>query len=527
MTNRPLALLSVSDKTGVVDFARALVEAGFDLLSSGGTAAALREAGFEPLEVSEWTGFPEILDGRVKTLHPVVHAAVLARRDDPDHVATLKSLGIRPIDLVAVDLYPFERVARRPGASLDEVIENIDIGGPTLLRAAAKNYRHVIVVSHPTQYEEVARALLSGDVPEALRARLAREAIHRTASYDSSVHGWMRRAAPFAPPSAEEPFPSDLTAFAVAESRGLRYGENPHQRAALLVSAFANGGLAGAERLSGKEPSYNNYLDADAALGLAAEFDEPAAVVVKHTNPCGAAVGKDGAAAVVAALAGDPVSAYGGILALNRPFDEAVAEVVRSEARFLECIVAPSFEQGAVEALKEGPKWGKSVRLLSVGAEGLEGARGPAFSVRSISGGFLVQDRDAAGRDEVFAVVVGQDPDEGTRTTVRLAWLAAKHTKSNAIVLARGGAIVGVGAGQTSRIDAVRMAVEKAGERSAGAVLASDAFFPFRDGVDEAARAGVKVVVQPGGSIRDREVEQACREEGLTLLRAERRHFRH
>jgi phosphoribosylaminoimidazolecarboxamide formyltransferase / IMP cyclohydrolase len=502
------ALLSCYDKTGVAALAAALHELGVALVSTGSTAAVIRDEGVPVVEVAEVTGFPECLDGRVKTLHPRVHAAILADRRDPAHVAELEELDVAAIDLVVVNLYPLRETVAS-GASDDDVIEMIDIGGPTLLRAAAKNHGSVGVVVDPADHGRVLEALRSsGGLPAALRRELAATAFQHTAAYDTELAGWFQRDAAF---------PAQL-GLALPKVSELRYGENPHQRAALFAHPDG-GGVAAAEQLSGKELSYNNLLDVDAAWGMVSELDEPCVAIVKHTNPAGYAIADDLPTAYARALEGDPVSAFGGIVAANRPVDETTAE--RITQVFTEVVIAPGFDQGALTLLR-----GKRNLRLLVLPDGRRAA--DAWQLRSVSGGLLVQDPDLGDEPfEHWRVVTAATPDEATLADLRFAWIVAKHTKSNAIVLVDDRQLVGAGAGQMSRVDSVRLAVERSRGRHAGAVLASDAFFPFRDGPDAAAEAGVRALVQPGGSVRDEEVIAAADEHGLAMVFTGRRHFRH
>jgi phosphoribosylaminoimidazolecarboxamide formyltransferase/IMP cyclohydrolase len=515
------ALLSVTDKTGIAEFARGLLQRDFELVSTGGTAQALRQAGLPVTDVSAVTGFPEMLDGRIKTLHPAVHGGLLALRDEPGHQAALKQHGIGAIDVVAVNLYAFRQAAARPGASDAEVIEQIDIGGPSMLRSASKNHRFVWVVVDPADYPAVLAGLDAGDAQAGLeqRRRLAAKAFRATAAYDAAISAWFGRR-------LGEPLPPQLVLEADA-GRPLRYGENPHQRAAFYRRAGGReASAAAATVLGGKELSYNNLLDADAALELVKEFDAPAAAVIKHGNPCGCALAADIGAAVRAAWDGDPLAAFGGIVALNRPVDAALAGTLANPERFLEVIVAPAFAPEAVTTLTTATKWGRNVRLLATGP--LEGERdADELAVRSLVGGLLVQDRDLGFGREKREVVSRRAPTEAERRDLELAWRVCKHVKSNAIVLAAGGAVVGVGAGQMSRVDSVFLAGRKASDRARGSVLASDAFFPFRDSIDEAARLGVVAVIQPGGSIKDKDSIAAADEHGLALVLTGTRHFRH
>jgi phosphoribosylaminoimidazolecarboxamide formyltransferase/IMP cyclohydrolase len=515
------ALLSVSDKTNLLEFARGLAAFPVELVSTGGTRKALAEGGLAVREVSELTGFPEMLDGRVKTLHPRVHGGILHVRDNPQHTSTVAEHGIEAIDLVVVNLYPFEATVVRPGRTHEEVIENIDIGGPALVRSAAKNYHDVAVLTAPEQYTEVLAEMRSynGGLTLATRQRLASAAFARTAAYDRAVSAY------FAAMAGGEGLPSRLD-LSFERRAELRYGENPHQKAAFYVESPTPAGcVAGATVLHGKELSYNNLLDLDSALNLVREFSGPAAAVIKHNNPCGCAVGATLEEAFRRAFEGDPLSAYGGVISFNRAVDEATAMQMTEPNRFVECVIAPDFTREAFEVLTTRPSWKKNVRLLRTGP--LEG-RPAGLDYRRVDGGLLVQGRDNSGDDFASAkVVTKRPPSEAEMADLRFAWLVCKHVKSNAIVLAKGGMVVGVGAGQMSRVDSTFMAVRKAGERSKGAVLASDAFFPFRDNIDEAARAGVTAVVQPGGSMRDADSIAACDEHGLAMVCTGVRHFRH
>jgi phosphoribosylaminoimidazolecarboxamide formyltransferase/IMP cyclohydrolase len=523
---RPIrrALLSVSDKTGLADLGRGLVAFGVELVSTGGTRKALAEVGLAVRDVAELTGFPEMLDGRVKTLHPCVHGGILAIRDNAEHMATVASHGIGLIDLVVVNLYPFEATAARPGASHEEIVENIDIGGPSLLRAAAKNYHDVAVVTSPGQYPAILEEMRShgGALTLPTRERLASAAFARTAAYDQAIGAYFARR------SEAERLPQRLDLH-FERRQALRYGENPHQPAAFYTEpAPPPATVAAAEVLHGKELSFNNLLDLDSTLNLVCEFREPAAVVIKHNNPCGAAVAGTLEEAFRKAYEGDPLSAYGGILGFNRPLDVPTALQVTEPNRFVECIIAPDFDPAAVEVLTTRPSWKKSVRLLRTGPLEARQGRAPGLDLRRVDGGLLVQVRDEGGDDFAQAgVVTRRQPTAQEMADLRFAWPVCKHVKSNAIVLARGGMLVGVGAGQMSRVDSVHMAVRKAGDRARGSVLASDAFFPFRDNVDEAARAGVTAVVQPGGSMRDADSIAACDEHGLAMVFTGVRHFRH
>ena len=521
------ALLSVTNKQGIVEFARGLADAGFALLSTGGTRRAIAEGGVAVQEVADYTDFPEMMDGRVKTLHPKVHGGLLADRGNAAHVAAMQTHGIDAIDLLCVNLYRFRETASQPERARDEVVEQIDIGGPAMIRSAAKNHGSVAVVVDPNDYDHVLRALQQNDgkLPPQLLRRLAAKAFAHTAAYDAAIAQWFddeRRAAP-----GEPLFPASV-AFAGEKLSDLRYGENPHQQAAFYRSGAAPS-IAAAQQLGGKELSYNNILDADAAMALAFEFDRPSCALVKHNNPCGAAIADSLPRAFELALACDPTSAFGGILASNTSFDAAMAKAVVSSGTFLEVIVAPAIEPQAIAVLQQA-KWGANVRLLDLG--GSPQSAGASHSVlRQVSGGFLLQTPDAVPASTELTVASNRAPTAAERQAMGFAWLVGKHVKSNAIVLAVADAgacfTVGVGAGQMSRVDAAKIAVDKAGARARGAVVASDAFFPFADGLTTCAQAGVTAAIQPGGSKRDAEVIAAADDHGMAMLMTGRRHFRH
>ena len=513
------ALVSVSDKTGLVAFARSLAERGVRILSSGGTAKALAAEGVPVETVESYTGSPEVMDGRVKTLHPRVHGGILSRgeRDEAD----LARLGAREIDLVVVNLYPFERVAADPASSHEHIVENIDIGGPSMVRSAAKNHARVTIVCDPRDYDRVAGEIAQrGDTTAETRAELAAKAFAHTAAYDAAISGYLSSREP---DGKRAPFPGYLT-LPFERAYGLRYGENPHQAGAFYVERGAPAGsLARAESLGagGKELSFNNLVDADAALDAVREFERPAAVVVKHTNPCGVAVAEALVDAYRLARDADALSAFGGIVALNREVDEATARVIAET--FVECVVAPSFAPAALEVLRAK----KNLRLLATG--GWLAADHRALAYKRVGGGLVVQDRDASAAGEISGgkVATKRAPTADELRGLELAWRVCKHVKSNAIVLARGDVTVGVGAGQMSRVVSVQIACEKAGEKARGGVLASDAFFPFPDGVEAAARAGVTAVAQPGGSVKDADVVAAADRAGMAMVLTGVRHFRH
>ena len=509
----PRALISVSDKSGVVEFATRLAAGGWEIVSTGGTARALRNAGLAPREIADVTGFPEILDGRVKTLHPAVHAGLLARRDLPEHMKAIQSHKIEPIDLVAVNLYPFRETASRKDASPEDVVEQIDIGGPSMLRSAAKNFVSVFVVVDPGDYERVLAAIEAQDNDMDLRRQLAEKVFEHTASYDSAIATWFAE-------QRGDLFPDTFTA-AFQRAQSLRYGENPGQAASFYVER-PGAGLAGLVQRGGKELSFNNLLDLEGALLAIEPFgDQPACAIVKHTTPCGLAVGEDALDAYKKALACDPVSAFGSVIAFNKPVDEATADSVSS--LFVEVIVAPEFTAEAIETL--GRK--KNLRVL----EGVARWPNRSFDYKRVRGGVLVQERAPTIIDtQGWNVPTKRKPTDAELDDLLFAWRSVAAVKSNAIVLARGGATIGIGAGQMSRVDAAFMAVHKAkvaGHDTRNAVLGSDAFFPFRDGIDQAAEAGVKTIVQPGGSVRDAEVIEAADEHGIAMVFTGKRQFRH
>lgn len=508
------ALLGVDDKDRLADFAAGLHRLGFELIATGGTERALVEAGFPVTPVSAVTGVEEMLGGRVKTLHPAIHAGILARRDNPEDMATLARLGYQPIDMVVVNLYPFAQVVGA-GAPEAQAVEAIDIGGPTLLRAAAKNFGSVGVVSSPDQYEWVLSELDAGGLSSASRRRLAAEVFELVSAYDSLVAAYLGQGLP----AGERAWPSHLTLSGQLR-QALRYGENPHQPGALYQTGFRPTGLAGAALRQGGELSYTNWLDADAAWRLVQGLDGPAGVVVKHTNPCGVAVADTITQAFNLAYDCDPRSAYGGIVALNRPLDEDVAAALAQH--FLELVVVPDVAPAAIERLAQRPR----MRVLQVGEATAD--PGDVLEVRSVDGGLLVQVKDRPVDDEAdFQVVSKRIPTEAEWQQLRLAWRIVRAVKSNAIVLCRENQAVGIGAGQMSRVEAVELAVSRAGDRVRGSVLASDAYFPMADGLEIAAGAGVSAAIHPGGSKRDAEVLAAADAAGMALVATGRRHFRH
>ena len=516
------ALISVSDKTGLIEFGRFLAARGVEILSTGGTAKALREARVPVKDVSDHTGFPEILDGRVKTLVPQVHGGILGRRDLAEHLAQMEAHGIAPIDLVAVNLYPFEATVAK-GAAFDDCIENIDIGGPAMIRSAAKNHAHVAVLTEPAHFAEIqAEIAEAGGTKLATRRRLAAAAYARTAAYDAAISGW------FAKQEGQE-FPERLS-FTGTLRQTLRYGENPHQSAAFYLDGSARPGIATARQIQGKELSYNNLNDTDAAFEVLAEFDDPAIVIVKHANPCGIAVAADLSSAWDRALLCDPVSAFGGIVAANRKLDAAAAE--RITAIFTEVVIAPDADEAALAVFAKK----KNLRLLLTG--GLPDPAAPGMMFRSVAGGFLAQSRDAGRVTEAtLKHVTKRAPTATEMADLLFAFRVCKHVKSNAIVYAKGLATVGIGAGQMNRAESSRIAAWKseAAAKAAGlaeplakgSVVASDAFFPFADGLEIAASAGATAIIQPGGSIRDNEVIEAADKAGLAMVFTGMRHFRH
>ncbi|HYF92756.1 MAG TPA: bifunctional phosphoribosylaminoimidazolecarboxamide formyltransferase/IMP cyclohydrolase [Symbiobacteriaceae bacterium] len=523
------ALISVYDKNGIVDFARALHALGVEIISTGGTYRALQGAGIPVLEVAQVAGFPEILDGRVKTLQPQIHAGILAIRANPEHMTQLKEHNVTPIDMVVVNLYPFRETVADPNVSLEDAVEKIDIGGPTMVRAAAKNWQDVAVLVNPERYAEVLRQLReTGDIDLTTKFELMTEAFQHTSSYDTAIAAWLgtrgkaivaARQAGQAPPEATG-FPQAVTLH-LTKMQDLRYGENPHQQAA-FYSDGTHGGttIAGAKQLHGKELSFNNINDAHAALELVKEFAEPAAVAIKHANPCGVAVAPTLAEAYRKCYEADTVSIFGGIIALNRPCDEETAKEISKI--FVEIVLAPSFEPGALKVLTKK----KDIRLLETGEIQ---RRAPAgFDVKRVAGGFLMQNWDAIHEDPAAWKTATASPVSAAMLAdLAFAWKVCKHVKSNAIVVAKGGQTLGVGAGQMNRIDAARHALRQAGEHVKGAVLASDAFFPFPDVVEAAGAAGIAAIAQPGGSIRDQESIDKANALGLAMVFTGVRHFRH
>jgi phosphoribosylaminoimidazolecarboxamide formyltransferase/IMP cyclohydrolase len=520
------ALISVSDKTGIVEFAKGLAALGVEIISTGGTAKALTGAGVPVIGISDVTRFPEMLDGRVKTLHPAVHGGILARRDLPEHLATLAQHDIRPLDLVCVNLYPFAQTVAKPDVTLEDAVENIDIGGPAMVRSAAKNHDAVTILVHPSDYGTVLEEMRANDGATTLdtRRRLAAKAYAHTARYDSMIASYLGGI--FAP---DEPFPQELT-FGYIKAQECRYGENPHQKAAFYREASVTEPCVGtARQLHGKELSFNNFFDLNAALETVKEFEErPAAVIVKHTNPCGAAVADTLAEAFMRAREGDPISAFGGILAVNRTLDIATAGEITGKNTFFEAIIAPDFAPETLPVLTEKKKWGANLRLLAVGdlTGSLQKAKG--YDNKKVVGGLLVQERDLRViSPEELQVVTERAPNSEELEELLFAWRVVKHVKSNAIVFARGRQVVGVGAGQMNRVQSVRLAVGQAGEKAHGAVMASDAFFPFPDGPQAAAAAGITAIIQPGGSVKDQETVVVCNQHNIAMVFTGMRHFLH
>ncbi len=514
------ALISVSDKMGLADFAKGLAAAGVRIFSTGGTKRHLEANNIPVTDVTDYTGFPEMMSGRLKTLHPKVHGGILCRRDDESDMRSAEEYGIEPFELVVVNLYPFEATVAKADVTDAEAVENIDIGGPTMVRAAAKNHKFVGVVTNPSQYAPVLEQIQqNGVLTLQLRRSLARDAFAHTAAYDAAIARY------FAEHDGAATFPETISSTMKRVSE-LRYGENPHQRAALYIDPkHKDVSAVSARQLNGKELSYNNYLDLDAALTMCRSFERPAAAVLKHNNPCGAAVADSIEEAVRKGMEGDPLSAFGSIIGVNRELDEAAANYLAQPGLFVEAIIAPSFSPKAFEILTTIPKWHVNVRLLECGGVKFEPSK-PCWVARPLTGGALLQDADVdVDPEEDWRVVTDKAPTEEQMKDLRFAWAMVRHVKSNAIVLAKNEMLVGVGAGQMSRVDSVEISVKKAGDRANGAVLASDAFFPFADGVQ--AAKGVAAVIQPGGSKRDQEVIDACNELGLPMIFTGRRHFRH
>ncbi len=519
------ALLSVSDKTGVADFAKALSAQGIEIYSTGGTRRHLEEAGLSVVDVADYTGFPEMMDGRVKTLHPKIFAGILCRHDLPSDMQSLADHDISTFELVVVNLYPFAETIAKPGIKECEAIEQIDIGGPSLVRAAAKNNAFTTIVSSANQYATVQAEIEAGGctTPET-RKRLMAAAFEHTAAYDATIADYFRSSGTDAPTS-DDNFPATVS-LQLQKKCGLRYGENSHQSAAVYrMQGCTEASVIDAEQLNGKALSYNNLLDLDSALSIARSQSSPACSVIKHNNPCGAAAADTLVEAVRKGFAGDPVSAFGSVVGINRTIEADTAEFLASGDFFVEAIVAPSFSDEALEILKTKPKWKKNVRLLQVGELG---AISPRHEYRFLVGGVLAQDADNQPDDDsTWTIPTKNKPDDALLEELKFGWSMVRFVKSNAISLSKDRSLVGVGAGQMSRVDAVQISIRKAGERSRGSILSSDAFFPFADSIPLAAAAGVAAIIQPGGSVRDQEVIDACDEHGIPMVFAGNRHFRH
>ena len=514
------ALISVSDKMGLIDFAKGLCATGVEIYSTGGTRAHLEKEGIPVIDVADYTGFPEMMDGRLKTLHPKIHGGILCRRDNISDLNALAEHNIKTFELVVINLYPFEATVAKEGVTEEEAIENIDIGGPSMVRAAAKNYPFVTVVTSQEQYAAVLEQIQkNGRTTLQLRQSLARDAFTMTGHYDNAISQY------FIERLTKEDFPTILS-VKMRRSDVLRYGENPHQQAAVYLDPRSKvASVVSARQLNGKELSYNNLLDLDTALSIVRAFSMPAVSVIKHNNPCGAAVDTQIFNAVRKAMEGDPLSAFGSVIGMNRPVDLASAEILATPGLFVEAIVAPSFDADALTVLTTKPKWGSNVRLLHVGSLGAPPSR---WNFRPLEGGALLQETDTqADPEEQWTVVTGKKPDQNAWDDIRFAWEIVRHVKSNAIVLAKEGMLLGAGAGQMSRIDSVEIAIKKASNRIGGSVLASDAFFPFPDSIDRIGEHGIRAVIQPGGSRGDEAVIEACNKYGIPMIFTGRRHFRH
>jgi phosphoribosylaminoimidazolecarboxamide formyltransferase/IMP cyclohydrolase len=507
-------LISVSDKRGIVEFASQLSKMGIEIISTGGTMKTLKAAGVPVVYVSEVTGFPEIMDGRVKTLNPYIHGGILAIRDNQAHRQALEQHRIRPIDMVVVNLYPFRETIAQEGVSQEEAVENIDIGGPAMIRAAAKNFRYVTVIVNPDRYEEILSEISEqGDVASNTRLSLAQEAFTHTAEYDACISGYL------AGQLGESMFPESLQ-LSYEKVQSLRYGENPHQKAAFYREKYGGAtGIANARQLHGKELSFNNIVDVEAAYGIVADFNQPSAAIIKHTNPCGCGTGDTLAEAYAKAYEADPISAFGGIIGLNREVDAKTAQQISS--LFVEAVIAPGYSAEALAILTQKA----NVRLLQVPV--LYKGK-PGMDIKKVSGGVLIQEKDTEDSEkDTMKIVTKAQPTAEEWEQLLLAWTVVKHVKSNAIVIANGNRTLGVGAGQMNRVGAARIALEQAGEKAKGAVLASDAYFPFRDTVDAAAKAGIRAIIQPGGSVRDEESIKAADEHGVAMVFTGMRHFKH
>jgi phosphoribosylaminoimidazolecarboxamide formyltransferase/IMP cyclohydrolase len=508
------ALISVFDKTGAVNFAKELINLGYEVISTGGTAKILRENGVEVINISDITGFPECLDGRVKTLHPMIHAGILYMRNNPEHVKQVKELGVDPIDIVAINLYPFKQTILKEGTTFEEAIENIDIGGPTMIRAAAKNHNDVAVVVDPSDYEKIIEELKNGQISLQTKKELALKVFEHTAAYDALIAGYLRKEL------NKSPLSDNLT-LTFEKVQNLRYGENPHQQAAFYKEAgHFDGTLTAAKQLHGKELSFCNINDANGALDLLKEFDEPAVIAVKHANPCGVGCGKDIYEAYMNAYNADPVSIYGGIIAANEIIDGKTAAEINKI--FIEIVIAPEFTDEALEILKKKA----NIRIMQLPAIKLKNTP-DMLDLKKVAGGLLVQGLDTSLYGEKLTCVTKRKPSEEEENILKFAWKIVKHTKSNAIVLAKKNISTGVGPGQTNRITALELAIKYAGEKAKDSVMASDAFFPFDDCVEAAHKAGVTAIIQPGGSIRDEDSIKKCDEYGIAMIFTGQRHFKH
>lgn len=512
------ALISVSDKEGVVDFAKELKAMGVEIISTGGTKKAFKDAGLDVMDISDITGFPEMLDGRVKTLHPKVHGGLLALRDNKEHMETIAKHGIKPIDMVVINLYPFKQVIKKPGIAIEEVIENIDIGGPSMIRSAAKNAQSVAVLTDKADYKKVLDEMKSGGIkPETLNY-LRVKAYKTTADYDVYISNYLETRI------LGLDGISDRVLISADKKQEMRYGENPHQKAAFYVFPdFPETGPGNAEQLHGKELSFNNIYDMDAALNIVKAFSDPAAVIIKHANPCGVAINPDITEAYVKAYEADPLSAYGGICALNRQCTKGIADKV--DKMFMEVIVAPDFDAGALDILKKK----KNIRIMKCGELKISAGRGIQYmDIRKVTGGLLVQEADTKVLEKSeIKTVTKKQPDAAQMKDLEFAWTVCKFVKSNAIVIAKDGVAVGIGPGQTNRVGAMGIAIKNAGEKAKGAVLASDAYFPFKDNVEAAAAAGISAIIQPGGSIRDADSIAECDARGMAMVFTGVRHFKH
>lgn len=517
------ALISVSDKTGIIELAKGLAGLGVKILSTGGTAKSIRESGVDVTDVSEHTGFPEIMDGRVKTLHPKIHGGLLAVRDNASHMKQIEDLGIGTIDLVVVNLYPFEKTISKENVSQEEAVENIDIGGPSMIRSAAKNFKHVAIVVNPERYDTLLKELneKGGDLSYETRYELVTEAFKHTSQYDKIIFDYFNRG-------NEEAYP-DAISIDLHKKQDLRYGENPHQTAAFYGSKDPGVPcISNAVQLHGKALSFNNILDTDVAIEIVKEFDIPAAVLIKHANPCGVATAENLKDAFTKAYSTDTVSAFGCILSLNRKVDVATAETITEPGHFVEAIAAPSFDDKAIEILTTKRGWGKDLRLLKLDSLGDLSIKKEIKDFRGVVGGVLVQDKDMnSGDKNQLKVVTKKAPSEDEIDELLFAWKVCKHAKSNAIIFTKDKMVIGVGAGQMSRVDSTNIAISKSGGRTAGTVMASDAFFPFPDCIDIAAKVGITAIIQPGGSKKDQESIDVANEHGIAMVFTGERHFKH